>query len=95
MLTLKYRQNVKIVFVALALALMLFVEPVLAKKARGRSSKSSSDNKQSRQVEKTSAAPKVQRPLNVAKSGTKVITPVRSIRSLPKPASIDATISAT
>ena len=50
MATLKYQENVKIAFVTLFLALMLFIDPILAAKKSNKSSKSSGGSTKSRQV---------------------------------------------
>ncbi len=80
MLTLKYRGDVKIVFVTLALVLMLFAEASLAKKSRERKSKPGLGNSKRQKVETTTAAPKFQRRPNVGKPRIKIAAPARSIR---------------
>lgn len=85
MLTLKYRENVKIAFVTIALALMLFAEPVFAKKARSRSNKSSRSSQKTQQVKKASADPKVRQPSKVGKTPARVTSTPRSTKPRPKP----------
>ena len=84
MLTVKYRGNVKVAFLALALALMLLTEPVLAKKARNRGAKPSRGGQTKHRVTKSSAGPKARRASNVGKSRTRTFAASRSVRSGPK-----------
>ncbi len=72
MSTLKYTDKSKITLIVLALTLMLLAEPVLAKKARTKSSKSSRGRQKSQQVQKAPAALKNQRSPNVRKTTPKV-----------------------
>ena len=80
MLTLKYRGDVKIVFVTLALVLMLFAEASLAKKSRERKSKPGLGNSKRQRVENTTAAPEFRRRPNVGKPRIKIAASARSIR---------------
>ena len=83
MLALKYRENLKSVFLMLALVLMLFAEPVLAKKTRSKSSKSSGNRSKSQQVQKSSAAPRARQSANVSRSSTRALARSRSTKVRP------------
>jgi len=84
MLSLKYRGNVKVAFLALAVALMLVTEPVLAKKGRKADAKPSRGSQKTQRVTKSSSVPKPRSPSNVGKSRTRTFAASRSIRSGPK-----------
>ena len=85
MLSPKYQVNVKIAFVILVLVLMLFAEPVLGKKERSRSGKSSGSSQKAQQTKKSSAGPKVGRGANISRVRTRVSGAPRSIKSRPRP----------
>ncbi len=72
MSTLKYTDKSKIALIVLALTLMLLAEPVLAKKARTKSSESSRGRQTKQQVQKAPAAPKNQRSPNVRNTTPKI-----------------------
>ncbi len=84
MLTLRYRENVKIAFVTIAFALTLFVEPVFAEKPRSRSGKSGRSSQKSKQVKKAPAAPKARQPSKGGKTPARATASRRSTKPRPK-----------
>lgn len=73
-------QNVKIAFITIALALMLFAEPVLAEKPRSRSGKSGRSSQKSQRVKKASAAPKARQPSKGGKASARATATRRSTK---------------
>jgi len=71
MLTLKKPQNIKLALLTLAISLIFFTEPVLAKRGRDQNSKLPAANSSSRQVVNTTSANKIHRLPNANKAGSK------------------------
>ncbi len=78
MAPLKEHKNVKIAFMTVVLALILFVEPVFAAKKNNKSNTSSKSSPQKQQAARQPSTPRTQRPSNAGKTRSRVITPSRS-----------------
>ena len=85
MAPLKELKYVKIAFITVILALMLFVEPVLAAKKDNKNNTSRKSSPQKQQAARPPSAPRIQRPSNAGKARNPVVSSSRPSSSSSRP----------